>query len=88
MSVRWIRAQVSQDSVLWEGEGIALAGLVGPTLLLSVGGWQLALSGEDTFQQVESAIRQARLEHSLNGPSSPTAGRAERIAEIELDTAH
>jgi len=75
VSARWVRAVVEgpggsaegrrEDEVLVDTEaGLALAAKDGPTLILSLGGYRLYLTGEETLSNVAEAVSAAFDEHS------------------------
>ena len=62
MGVRWISARVSNEDLTIhesDGMGLALAGISGPTVILSLGNFRLYLIGEETLENVLGAITEA-----------------------------
>lgn len=77
MNARWVRAVVEgpggcsagrkEDEVLCQDDaGLALAGLVGPTVIIAIGPYRLYLCGEDTLQSLTAAIAAAYDEDRRN----------------------
>lgn len=72
--VRWVKAQLietitkqgKEDEVLFEGDGLILARISGPGLIITAGEYRLTLIGEDIFANLENAIKYARIDHANN----------------------